>query len=496
VCAIALWMTACDGGTPAPTSEAKKAAPPAKVEAKADAKPDAQVEAKAEPDAKADAKPETPASDNKADAKPETPVSDKPAAAPLTITAGAPGPAFIAVEKKGIVRLDDGKFAPVTGADTGSYKQLKVGADGRAYAANYSQIGRIDNDGFTVVVGDGDTRLPNSSTDYAVAADGQIWSAAFSAIDHFDGKAWTSEPVTVLALAADDFPQAITVDRSGKPWLASSHKVFVREGDAWKPVDLKPAKARSPYYLSRLGLAPDDSVFAVGMDSVFHLAGAEPAKKLKLGGAGSYSEFSVSTDGHLALVDVDKVTATKPPDGKLQVLRSGRHFNKGTIWAVGADDGGRVWIGSDFGLSVVHPDGTKTEWASGAAPEIAGEIKDILVLGSGPAQLPGAGEVRKGGLKGTVIDDDGKPVASASLEVCPNPAFIYTKTPCADQPVRFSGKTDAEGGWSFADVPLGEYGVAVKVGGKWMTTLGFAMQGAMKEGEVYDLGSIKLAEKK
>jgi hypothetical protein len=482
VLAVPLLMLACDGGQPAPTSETKKSAPPTPVEAKTEAK------AEVKPDAKLEAKP---------DEKAEPAAPDKPApAAPLTITAGAPGPAYNAVEKKGIVRLDDGKFTPVAGADTGSFKRMKVGADGQVYAANYSQIGRIDNAGFTVVAGDGDARIPNSLSDYAVAGDGQIWGLSYNAIDHFDGKAWTSEAATVLALAAEDYPQAVTVDRAGKAWLASSQKLFVREGDAWKPVDLKPARARSPYYLSRLELAPDDSVYALGMDSVFHLVGAEPAKKLKLGGAGSYSEFSVSTAGDLALVDVDKVTATRPADGKLRVLRSGKSFNKGSIWAVGADDSGRVWIGSDFGLSIVNADGSKTEFASGAAPEIAGEIKGILVLGSGPATLPGAGPVRKGGLKGTIAHPDDKPVADAPIEVCPNPAFIYSKTPCADQPVRFTGKTDAQGAWSFPEVPLGEYGVAVKVGGKWMTTLGFAMNSAMKEGEVHDIGLIKLADKK
>ncbi|MFZ6185191.1 hypothetical protein [Nannocystis pusilla] len=483
VCALPLWMTACDGGPSTPTPEAKKTEPPAKVEAKVETKTETKTETKVEE--KAEAKP-----DDKAPAEPP-----KPAAAPLTVVAGAPGPAFIAVEKKGIVRLDGGKFTPVSGAETGSYKQLKVGADGKVYAANYSQIGRLDADSFTVVVGDGDTRQPNSSTDYAVAADGQIWSATFSAIDHFDGKAWTSEPVSVLALAADDFPQAIAVDRAGKPWLATSQKVFVRQGDAWTAVDLKPAKARSPYYLTRMALAPDGSVYAMGMDSVFHLVDGQPAKKLKLGGTSSYTELSVSADGHLALIDVDKVTASDP-SGKLQMLRSGKHFKKGSIWAVGADDSGRVWIGSDAGLTVIGADGTKNEWLSGAAPEIAGEIKSILVVGSGPAALPGAGEVRKGGLKGAIVDHDGKPVSGATLEVCPNPSFIYTKTPCADQPVRFTGKTDAEGVWTFAEVPLGEYGVAVKVGSKWQTTLGFAMNGAMKEGEVFDIGSIKLAEKK
>lgn len=480
MCALPLWMTACDGGsTP---DEARKSEPPAKVETTVETKTETTVETKTE----------TPA-DDKAEPKAEP---AKPAAAPLTITAGAPGPAFIAVEKKGIVRLDGGKFTPVSGAETGSYRKLQVGADGQVWAADYSQIGRIDSEGFKAVVGDGDARLPNSMTDYAVAADGQIWVAAFSAIDHFDGKAWTSEPVSVLGLAADDFPQAIAVDRAGKPWLVTSQKVFVREADAWKEVDLKSTRARSPYYLTRAALASDGSVYAMGMDSVFQLVDGQPTKKLKLGGTSSYSELAVSTDGYLALIDVDKVTAAKPAEGKLQSRRSGRDFKKGLIWAVGVDDGGRVWVGTDAGLSVVAADGSKHEWPSGAAPEIAGEIKSILVLGSGPAELPSAGEVRKGGLKGSIVDNDEKPVVGATLEVCPTPAFIYSKTPCADQPVRFIGKTDAEGAWSFAEVPLGEYGVAVKVGSKWQTTLGFSMHSAMKEGEVHDIGSIKLAAKK
>jgi len=117
----------------------------------------------------------------------------------------------------------------------------------------------------------------------------------------------------------------------------------------------------------------------------------------------------------------------------------------------------------------------------------------MLVVGAGPAELPGAGAVRKGGLSGTLVRD-GNPLAGVAIEICPSPSMIYSKTPCADGAVKFSAKTDEAGMWTVPEVPLGTYGIAVKIDGKWKITLGRSLGAGMKEGQVLDTGAMTVGK--
>jgi len=49
--------------------------------------------------------------------------------------------------------------------------------------------------------------------------------------------------------------------------------------------------------------------------------------------------------------------------------------------------------------------------------------------------------------------------------------------------------------WTLRDVPLGTYGIAVRVAGKWQITLGERVGQGMKEGQVYNTGSLALDRK-
>ena len=64
-------------------------------------------------------------------------------------------------------------------------------------------------------------------------------------------------------------------------------------------------------------------------------------------------------------------------------------------------------------------------------PELVGEVEAILVVGAGPATLPGAGPQRKGGLTGKILRG-GSPQASVPVELCPSPDMMFTDSPCAD----------------------------------------------------------------
>ena len=209
----------------------------------------------------------------------------------------------------------------------------------------------------------------------------------------------------------------------------------------------------------------------------------------------SFGSLSVSANGSVAAKSLDDVVAL-PAGGTSRTWssRNGKDFRSDNIRGLGIDDSGRVWVGSDTGVTVLAGD-TKTEWPSGSVPELIGEIEAIVLVGSGPAELPAAGTIRKGGLTGKLLRD-GTPLANVEVEICPSPGMIFSKSPCADAATKFAGKADDKGVWTFNDVPLGSYGIAVKIDDKWQITYGHSLGEGMKEGVVFDTGSIPLDSKK
>ncbi len=212
---------------------------------------------------------------------------------------------------------------------------------------------------------------------------------------------------------------------------------------------------------------------------------------VRLGG-GSFSSFSdlaLGPDGTIAARNLFDLVV-RAPDGKVKTWKQKSYMSEG-VRSLAVDATGRVWVGSEIGATVLGPGDAKVEWRSGAVPELAGEVVGIAVAGAGPTELPTGGPLKTGGLKGKVLKG-GKPVAKADVELCPSPAMLFSKSPCAESSVRFAGKTDEQGEWKFDAVPLGAYGIAIRTAGKWKITMGSNLGTEMKADETYDVGSITL----
>ncbi|MEZ4451821.1 MAG: hypothetical protein R3B09_20325 [Nannocystaceae bacterium] len=461
---------ACDGGPEAPPPE------PAKVEPTPAPAPES-----------------SPAS--APEATPTEP--PPPAAKPLEIPAlGAPGPAFLTVDGKGIVRVSEGAITALEGAPTRMFRGLQLGGDGAVWVSGFDTVYRLEGDAFREVTRGGYGKMAASIEDFQVTAEGHIWASTFKSVAHYDGAQWTEEDAQTIG-AGEDSLKGIGVDREGRVLVASTNKVHLREDGKWRDLDL--GKLRGPQYFEQLDLGPDGAAYVRGGWTLLKIpADRSVASSVKIGGGSfaSYADLSVAADGSVGVVNLDEVLV-QTPDGKLHrySARRGKDFHADKIRALGVGDGGRIWVGSDTGVSILGGGGPKVEWPSGSVPELAGEIEHILVLGAGPSQLPGAGPLHKGGLRGRILQD-GAPMGGLEVEVCPSPDYIYTRSPCHDASVKFKAKSGDDGVWTVEEVPLGAYGVAVKVHGKWQITLGASVSDAMKEGEIYDTGDLALQKGK
>lgn len=450
----------------------------------------------------AEAKPE-PAKPAKPEPEPE-PVKlvkpePEPAKAPPIVApkANEPGPAYFAVDKKGIVRLQDGAFTVLEGSPASLAKELQLGPDGALWVLGYDDILRFDGQRFNAVAKAGFSEVGGSPDHLALAADATPWITTYKGVSHWDGKAWINEDKPSIG-AGDDLLEAIVVDREGKVWVASSNRVHLRDtAGAWKEVSLKKAKG-GKLWLKDLALSPDGAVHVL-IDEALIKFGASPDElsKVNVGvrGFAQMSELSFALGGSIGIIsykDVYHVPAGGSP--RKYSSEKSRDFKADSISAVAADDAGRLWVGSEIGVSVIVPGAARVEWASGSVPELVGDIREIVVIGAGPKDLPAGGPLATGGLTGKILRD-GNPVAGTTVELCPSPSTFFTRSPCHDAPVKFVATTDTAGVWTVQNVPLGSYGLAIKNGKKWSVTLMSDMADGMKTGETYDTGSMSLDKK-
>ncbi|MEM6290280.1 MAG: hypothetical protein AAGA54_03415 [Myxococcota bacterium] len=415
--------------------------------------------------------------------------------APVLPEAGAFGPAYFAVESKGVYRLEGGEFSRVKSGPETLIKQMSIGADGGAYMLTREGIMALDGAAAKMVAKTSYEKTGNVDA-FAVTAAGEVWVAGYNGVGHYAGKTWTvmdkatlGEGVTLL--------RGVAVDREGRVWVASSNALHYKEpgADAWSEADVSGATSRKPFFK---GVGFDRStggVVAVASSRVLSVTGPDAIKAIAMpdDALASFELLSFASNGLGAVKTGAKGVARLEPGGSVTSYAMDDDFLGTRVVALTVDGQGRVWVASELGVSVVGPGDARARWMMGSVPEIAGKVKGVLVVGAGPA-LPDVGAQKTGGLRGIIVVD-GKPIADAEIEICPEPSPRIKATPCEDSPIKASGKTDANGTFAFADVPVGAYGVGVKVGEAWKITFGGAYGAKMNEGDDFDIGTLKFTTK-
>ncbi|NMC72134.1 MAG: carboxypeptidase regulatory-like domain-containing protein [Myxococcales bacterium] len=396
------------------------------------------------------------------------------------------GPAYFIVNRTGVVAVQDGKFVALRAPEK-NFKELVAGGDGKVYAAGYRAIYRVEGDALVKVPG-------STGVDHlVVGADGQIWTTSFQGITHFDGAGWTKEEKSVLG-ADVSLLEGIALDGNHRPWIVSANAVHVRDGETWKTEDLS-GLGKDKFFFDDIVAGPEGAMFAAAGEDLLRwkdgrwerLALADEDEFL-----GSGAKVAAGPGGRICVAFNLGALGCLLPDGR-RVRKDWKEEGAAAMLkGLALDGAGRLWIASEAGLEVVAPGGASTKWAPGTIPEAPGDIEDIVVLGAGPTTLPPVGEQRTGTVHGKITTKAGAPVAGKKMEICASPAAMFQETPCTGAPFVATATTTEQGEFTFENVPIGTYGFAIEIDGKWSVSFMEDCCERMQPGQVYEAGSFEI----
>jgi len=327
---------------------------------------------------------------------------------------------------------------------------------GGVYVAGYKTLGHFDGTNWNPidVANLGPQKYSGSIKDLALGSDGSLWVLSTSSIARLANGRWQYwMNGHGYSTKYDYFFNAMTIDRKGVVWAAAGSALIRYKGGKW--ANVMPKTMSQPQAL----VADSKNRLWVGM----------------------YSKGLAMYDGRTWKVYTFK--------------NSGIASNDVTSLAV--DTAGRLWVGTDWGVSVLS--GSRwTTYRMETAGTPANDAHVIAVMGRGPS-LPAKMVKAKGTLSGRLVLN-GVGQAGLIVEVCSEfvGSMFFGKSPCADQVFHKLSSTGSDGRFSVT-LPTGKYGLTYKgKNGKWVRlTDGYKIgsrEMLVPAGGNFDLGDLDLAK--
>lgn len=370
---------------------------------------------------------------------------------------GVAGPAYVLVDRVGVLRIDDGTATTalrIPGSSWGT--DLVATPAGEVWVSDWEGVRVLGPAGAvrSVRTAQGGPRYEKlavrSPTDvWAVTSDSD-WS-----IVHYDGSTWT--PVR----RRDRFPgkyddnkiDALAVT-SDAVWVSTWNGLWRGAGEDWQKVDLPDgAEGQAHLWVYR------DRLIA-GVRSDHFLRDGTGWKKLSWPEAGSVQR----SVGDLGLVASPRTGAAKVVIGSILgdgCAATSDSLQGSDVHDVAVDGSGRVWVATDYALGVLDRDGSiVAEWPPGTLDGLSGRILSVAVVGTGPARLPPALPGRIWQITGRLqVYKSSTPLAGAELELC---SAITTSDRCDGAPFVRKTTSGPDGSFRFADVPEGSFRIHVR----------------------------------
>jgi ligand-binding sensor domain-containing protein len=307
-------------------------------------------------------------------------------------TGDASGPAvvegsvYLAVEGKGIVRLDHSGAERLAVQPNGEITDLFVGPNDGVYALADHSLYEIEGETVVTLADLSAAELAPVRSAVRTSA-GEIWIASERGVGVRVGETWQLTSLTELGLESAEL--TVALDHEGTIWVVADQRALYREQDRWQPVEfsllaegamlLNPQSSRvgrvhvnNGHRLTRLGKQDFDSVIV------------DPKAQLRYD-----ADLDLNAEGHAVVAtascDLGRVSA-RPPT---QIWRfAGKDYQCQKLEAVALDSRLRVWVAAREGLSVIEQDRTLHEYPAGSFAALDGRVRDMVVVAGGPKLPP------------------------------------------------------------------------------------------------------------
>lgn len=428
-----------------------------------------------------------------------TETSSQPVVEPATVSSQGAGIACIG-SGNGLTCLTENGWQVFTDENSNlPNNYLYSGAvcpDGRIAIGHIDGVALFDGSAFSAI-----PEIGNFATIDAIACDanGVIWAAHFQGVSRFADGEWTTFGSGNLATgdSANELVYDVEAAPDGKVWVVTSRSVALYENDSWTVYQEGQGFDGSRFFNA---LALD----ANGRPWAAHSGGVDVFEN---GAWTSIEKDDFSSPESLAI------------DARGQVwfgtIIDGVHSYNGSTWTVNnrssntvlsdfvtsiaADSGGRVWIGTTYGLTVFDGANWQTFLMSNSGLG-DNDVEFVVVTKDGPA-LPAFEEKPPGSLTGVLENADGTPVADVTVEICVETlaSTFSGDTPCSDQPFFLSTKTDSNGTFLIENVPAGYYVIVAETApDNWAQLtdqFGISSERTLiQAGEAYDIETLTVEE--
>lgn len=279
--------------------------------------------------------------------------------------------------------------------------------------------------------------------------------------------------------------KGVAYDDHDRLWVATDDAVWVRENEAW-------TKAELPAFPNVRGLVTFAGTAHVLLSpKLVAYPDAATAPKVVATLPTAAEEMRVGKRGivvRLAPTEGKRAGALVRYDGQGQKTLAGQMDS-----LIDYDESGVVWGRELDGYLAIDEAGKRTHWPRGSIPGFSQDFTKRCFVAGSYEVLPTVGRVRYGAAKGA-ITQGGKPVANARFELCESLPFAHfaTKTPCGGNGA--AGKTDANGTFVIAKLPIGKYHWVVQLGDTWKGSSLLASSGlpVVTEDATADYGTLAL----
>lgn len=359
----------------------------------------------------------------------------------------------------GVVLFDGSTFSaiPETNNFT-SVDGVACDANGTIWVAHFQGVSQYANGGWTTY---GSENLASGEFandlvyDVKVAPDGKVWVVTSRSVAWFENGVWAVFQEG-QGFNGSRFFGALALDASGRPWVAHSSGVDVFENGAWQTIEKD--DFNSPESLAV------DSRGGIWFGTL-------------IGGAQYFDGTSWANFD-----------------------RASENVRSDNIASLSADSGGRVWLGTSYGLTLFDGANWQTFLMSNSGLA-DNDIEFVVATKDGPATIPALEDKPLGSLTGALERADGTPLADVRVEICVETlaSTFFGDTPCSDQPFVLSTRTDANGVFLIENVPAGYYVIVAETApDNWAQLtdeFGISSERTLIEaGEAYDIGTLTVEE--